>query len=65
WVVIDRLNAATGQNFSSWEKFFGPFPDNGDLFSAVERYNLSSPIFGLADINGTSIYDHDATLNTT
>ena len=35
WVVTDRLNAATGQNFTSWDDFYGPFPHNGDYFSAI------------------------------
>ena len=33
WVVTDRLNAATGQNFTSWADYFGPIPENGDYFT--------------------------------
>lgn len=39
------LNAATNQNFTSWPEFFGPHPDNGDLFTTQQRNNLSSIIF--------------------
>ncbi|KAL9086788.1 MAG: hypothetical protein Q9165_006935 [Trypethelium subeluteriae] len=45
WVITDRLNAVTGQNFSSWEEYFGPLAYQGDLFSLTERYNLSSEVF--------------------
>ncbi|KAI4600506.1 hypothetical protein KJ359_000861 [Pestalotiopsis sp. 9143b] len=45
WVVIDRLNAATGQNFSSWPEYYGPLEENGDAFSLVERYNLTDKNF--------------------
>lgn len=33
WVVTSRLNAATGQNFSSWADFAGPVQANGGSFS--------------------------------
>ncbi len=35
WVVTDRLNADTEQNFTSWGEFFGPHEYNGDSFSSV------------------------------
>jgi hypothetical protein len=40
WVIVDRLNAATGQNFSSWADYFGPatiFNYNGDQFTFLVR----------------------------
>ncbi|KAI9708968.1 MAG: hypothetical protein M1820_003662 [Bogoriella megaspora] len=45
WVVTDRINAETGQNFSSWAEFYGPRRLNGDGFSLTQRYNLSSQLF--------------------
>lgn len=35
WVVTDRINAATGQNFTSWENYYGPYQYNEDYFSSV------------------------------
>ncbi len=45
WVAPVYLNADTGANFTSWPEFFGPHPDHGDLFTTVQRDNLSSIIF--------------------
>ena len=45
WTATDRLNAATGQNFTSFSEFFGPHADHGDLFTTVQRENLSSVIY--------------------
>ena len=45
WVAPVYLNAATGANFTSWPEFFGPHPDHGDLFTTIQRDNLSSIIF--------------------
>jgi hypothetical protein len=33
WVVLNRINAATGQNFSSWSEYFGPVLSRNDKFS--------------------------------
>ena len=54
WVAPVYLNAATGANFTSWPEFFGPHPDRGDLFTTVQRDNLSSIIF---DENATDDSD--------
>lgn len=54
WVASVYLNAATGANFSPWSEFFGPHPDHGDLFTTVQRDNLSSVIF---DENATDDSD--------
>ncbi|KAI9654678.1 MAG: hypothetical protein M1821_005885 [Bathelium mastoideum] len=35
WIVTDRLNAETGQNFSSWPQYYGPRQYNGDNFSLI------------------------------
>jgi len=56
WVAPVYLNAATGQNFSSWPDFFGPNPDNGDFFTTNQRNNLSSVIF---DLNATGDFDEN------
>ncbi|CAF9937758.1 hypothetical protein IMSHALPRED_000535 [Imshaugia aleurites] len=45
WVASVYLNAATGANFTSWPEFFGPHPDHGDLFTTIQRDNLSNIIF--------------------
>jgi Peptidase family S41 len=45
WVVTDRLNAATGRNFTSWEEYYGPVADNGDAFSLTVCQNIGSPPF--------------------
>ncbi|KAJ8113756.1 hypothetical protein OPT61_g4183 [Boeremia exigua] len=52
WVVTPRLNAATGQNFTSWAEYSGPVQDNSDSFSLVERYNLSNSVFASALFEG-------------
>lgn len=39
WVVTDRLDATTGQNFSSWANFFGPQGQNGDLFTKAVSFS--------------------------
>ncbi|KAH0534195.1 hypothetical protein FGG08_007206 [Glutinoglossum americanum] len=48
WVATDRLNANTGQNFTSWAEFFGPHSYDGDTFTTTQRYNLSSFTFDVA-----------------
>ncbi|KAA8566121.1 hypothetical protein MFRU_039g00620 [Monilinia fructicola] len=66
WVVTDRINADTNRNFTSWEEFFGPNSYNGDNFTNIERYNLSSAVFDASgaglDINDDSfaVYGYDA-----
>ena len=57
WVASVYLNAATGANFTSWPEFFGPHPDHGDIFTTIQRDNLSSIIF---DENATD--DSDTSL---
>ena len=38
WVITDRLNADTDQNFTSWGEFFGPHEYNGDSFTSIVRF---------------------------
>ncbi|KAL8988066.1 MAG: hypothetical protein Q9177_002799 [Variospora cf. flavescens] len=65
WVATDYLNAETGRNFSLWPEFFGPHAQRGDLFTTVQRDNLSSPIFTEAAA-GLVVYGyHNRTINTT
>lgn len=45
WVATDRLNAVTGQNFMSWAGFFGPHEYNSDLFTTLQRENISNSTF--------------------
>ncbi|KAI9655312.1 MAG: hypothetical protein M1821_005459 [Bathelium mastoideum] len=40
-----RINAKTGQNFSSWGEFSNGYTALGDRFSTTQQYNLSSFIF--------------------
>lgn len=35
WVVVNRINAATGGNFSSWADYYGRVSANEDMFSAA------------------------------
>jgi hypothetical protein len=35
WVVVNRIKAETGGNFSSWADYYGRVSDRGDLFSAA------------------------------
>ncbi|KUJ17685.1 uncharacterized protein LY89DRAFT_747417 [Mollisia scopiformis] len=51
WVATDLINANTNQNFTSWAEFFGPHLYNGDNFTTVQRYNLSSILFDDAATN--------------
>lgn len=37
WVLTDRLNAETSQNFSSWSEYRGTLSEQEDLFSLVVR----------------------------
>lgn len=37
WVATSRLNAATGENFTSWAEYSGPVQTNGDSFSLTVR----------------------------
>jgi hypothetical protein len=52
WIVTNRINAATGEAFSSWDEFYGPEPSNGDTFSSSQLYNLSDVVFDYAAFNG-------------
>ncbi|KAI9778900.1 MAG: hypothetical protein M1816_003881 [Peltula sp. TS41687] len=58
WVATDFLNAATGQNFSSWPEYFGPHRHHGDQFTTTQRYNLSSVDFDKAATGGLIVYGY-------
>jgi hypothetical protein len=48
WVVTNRINTATGTNFTSWNDYSvpgGPVINRNDAFSNSQRYNLSDEIF--------------------
>lgn len=55
WVITDRLNAATGKNFTSWNEYQGPQFANGDSFSLVEQYDLTNPTFETAAFDQWSL----------
>ncbi|KAF7508487.1 hypothetical protein GJ744_009200 [Endocarpon pusillum] len=59
WVATDRLNADTGQNFTSWGEFFGPRLYNGDYFTTTQRYDLSSYIFDVEASGGLELYGYN------
>jgi hypothetical protein len=52
WVVTNRINAATGKAFTSWEEFYGPEDSNGEQFSGSQQYNLSDDNFDYAAFRG-------------
>lgn len=57
WVITDRLNSVTGNNFSSWQEYQGPVIDKDDKFSLTEQYDLANPTFDtLSSILSTRIY---------
>jgi len=45
WIVTDRINAQTGQDFGSWSEYFGPRRLNDDLFTLTQQYNLTDDDF--------------------
>ncbi|KAH6011513.1 hypothetical protein HBI83_161230 [Parastagonospora nodorum] len=58
WIAVNRINAATGSNFSSWADYYGRVSDHGDLFSAAQRYNLSNEVFDIAAFEGWVPYGY-------
>lgn len=42
WIATTKINAATGQNFTSWEELFGPQSDEIASFTLTERFNVSN-----------------------
>lgn len=40
WNVDSRLNAETGQNFTSWDEYRGPVLEHGDMFSLVVGHDI-------------------------
>ena len=52
FVVTDRINALTGQNFTSWAEAYGPRPERIDSFTTPQQYNLSSFIFDVTAQGG-------------
>ncbi|KAM0798969.1 hypothetical protein BDR22DRAFT_857304 [Usnea florida] len=45
FVATSRIDVETNQNFTSWAQFFGPHPFNDDLFTTVQRENISDSLF--------------------
>lgn len=48
WVIENRINAETGNNFRTWGEYSGPRRYHGDNFTLVERYNVTDPVFSAA-----------------
>jgi hypothetical protein len=41
WVIVDKLNVATGKNFTSWSEYFQPSASyQGDQFSVLVGLRL-------------------------
>ncbi|KAF7591698.1 hypothetical protein BBP40_001211 [Aspergillus hancockii] len=53
WAYWNFVNAS-GDNFASWDDFYGPHKYNGDSFTTIMRYNMSNS-------NKVSILDEDFT----
>jgi hypothetical protein len=74
WVINNRVNAATGQKFSSWSEYSGHVSELGDSFSLAvskhtnrivpwsnklqQRYNLSDEVFDSAAFGGWVPYGY-------
>ncbi|KAL1612152.1 hypothetical protein SLS60_000376 [Paraconiothyrium brasiliense] len=58
WIVVNRINVATGRNFSSWADYYGRVSDHGDLFSAAQHYNLSNEVFDVGAFDGWIPYEY-------
>lgn len=48
WLITNRINAATGKNFTSWAEYATVVNDNGDTFSQTEQYDLANKMFDTA-----------------
>ncbi|KAF1959262.1 hypothetical protein CC80DRAFT_467721 [Byssothecium circinans] len=48
WVITNRINAATGKNFTSWEEYQNGPTVNQDKFTLVEQYDLANEVFDRA-----------------
>ncbi|KAH7408226.1 hypothetical protein DE146DRAFT_365948 [Phaeosphaeria sp. MPI-PUGE-AT-0046c] len=58
WVVGNRINAASGRNFSSWAEYSSQVTVKGDKFSAAQRFNLSDEVFDSAAFDGWIPYGY-------
>jgi hypothetical protein len=45
WIVTDRINAQTEQQYTSWPEYFGPLPMHDDDFTTTQEYNLTDRYF--------------------
>ncbi|KAJ4299947.1 hypothetical protein N0V90_005195 [Kalmusia sp. IMI 367209] len=52
WVIGNRINPATGANYSNWREYRGSVSDRGDTFSNLQLYNLSDQVFDSAGFQG-------------
>lgn len=52
WVTTNRINEATGEDFTSWAEFYGPVTENEDYFSKTQLFNLSDLDFGSSTFGG-------------
>ena len=59
WVTSDRLND-DGQNFTSWEEFYGPRHIHGDTFTNTQHLNLSSYVFDVLYSGGIDVYGYSS-----
>lgn len=49
WVILNRINEATGREFSSWSEYFGPILERGDSFSQRVSLKEGESRFSPAD----------------
>ena len=61
WVVTDRINAQTGQQYTSWAEYFGPLLLHDDYFTLTQEYNLTDDYFDYYNLGGSWT---DAAFNT-
>ncbi|KAK4979560.1 hypothetical protein LTR28_003900 [Elasticomyces elasticus] len=57
WVAPLRLNA-TGQNFRSWQEFYGLHAEHNDNFTFFQQYDLSNVIFDKEALGGYTPYGY-------
>ncbi|MCJ1413980.1 hypothetical protein MMC32_000305 [Xylographa parallela] len=66
WPAPIYLDAATGENFTTWPEYFGPTQDRLDFFTTIQRDNLSSIVFD--EVNAYEVifgYGNRTVTNTT
>ncbi|KAL9048538.1 MAG: hypothetical protein Q9162_007667 [Coniocarpon cinnabarinum] len=50
WCVLNIVNPESGKYFTSWDEFKGPIASYGDLYTKMQQYNFSNPLFDSAAV---------------